>query len=197
VTITDSNLTGQDFGNRARAVSISGTKFNDANGNGARDADEPGLSGWTINLAGPDGSTSTATTGQDGSYSFNDLAAGTYTISEVQQSGWNQTFPTDGIYTVTLQASNETGKDFGNRARTYAISGTKFNDLNGNGARDDDEPGFSEWTINLDGPAGQLTEVTGPDGAYSFENLTLEPTPSERLSSPAGIRPCPLLALTL
>lgn len=57
---------------------------------------QTGLSGWVIQLF--DSATSstpyaTATTDVNGSYSFNDLAAGTYVVSEVQQVGWNQILP--------------------------------------------------------------------------------------------------------
>jgi uncharacterized repeat protein (TIGR01451 family) len=54
--------------------SIAGMKFNDLNGNGSWDAGEPGLSGWTINLAGP--VSGTTTTAADGSYTFTNLGAG-------------------------------------------------------------------------------------------------------------------------
>ncbi len=39
-----------DFGNY-RPVSISGRKFEDLDGDGVKDAGEPGLVGWTIELA--------------------------------------------------------------------------------------------------------------------------------------------------
>ena len=39
---------GNDFGNYRKATKT-GTKFNDLNGDGAKDAGEPGLPGWTIN----------------------------------------------------------------------------------------------------------------------------------------------------
>ena len=38
---------GNDFGNWTNATKT-GTKFEDLNGNGAKDAGEPGLPGWTI-----------------------------------------------------------------------------------------------------------------------------------------------------
>lgn len=51
------------------------------------------------------------------------------------------------------------------------ISGLKYEDLNGNGVRDNGEPVLQGWTINLDrdcdGIIDQTTQ-TGVDGTYSF-----------------------------
>ena len=99
---------------------IHGQKFEDLNANGVRDPGEPGLNGWTIQLvtasaAGPvvlqstttadidlnqDGSINTQT--ESGLYQFNNLAAGTYLVREVLQSGWTQSAPDDGSYTVIV-----------------------------------------------------------------------------------------------
>ena len=45
----------------------------------------------TINLSGP--VTASAVTNKFGEYGFKNLPAGTYTVSEVVQSGWKQTVP--------------------------------------------------------------------------------------------------------
>jgi glutamine cyclotransferase len=101
VTITaGGSLTGRDFGNRLASGTVSGTKFNDLNGNGVRDGGEPGLPGWTIyvdlnNNNALDGGEPSTTTDGSGNYSLT-LAAGTYTIREVQQPGWTQTAPIGG-----------------------------------------------------------------------------------------------------
>ena len=77
---------------------IQGLKWNDLNGNSTRDLDEPGLSGWTIyldqnqNSVLDPGEIST-TTDSSGNYAFTGLAAGTYTVAEVMQEGWEQTYP--------------------------------------------------------------------------------------------------------
>jgi hypothetical protein len=80
-----------DFGN-FKLGSISGMKFNDMNGNGKKDAGEPGLAGWTIMLSGPTGMAATSTmTDASGTYSFSNLGPGTYNLSEVMKAGWVQT----------------------------------------------------------------------------------------------------------
>src|SRR3989344_9100685 len=87
--------------------SISGKKYNDLNHNGIKDAGEPGLMGWTINLYGTVKEhgwnwwrgfkwgfwknkevVETEVTDINGNYSFSNLADGTYIVREVQQKGW-------------------------------------------------------------------------------------------------------------
>src|SRR5262249_13915137 len=141
ITLTPGqNATGFLFGNRAQVAapgSISGTKFNDLNGNGVRDAGEPGLAGVTINLAGPATNLSSTTTAS-GDFPFTGLAAGTYVLSETVPPGFKQTAPAaPGTISVSLAAGqNVTGQLFGNQAivaGTGSISGTKYLDLNTNG----------------------------------------------------------------
>ncbi|MFH0992503.1 MAG: T9SS type A sorting domain-containing protein, partial [bacterium] len=83
--------------------SICGVKFNDLNGNGIMDRGEPGLPNWQINLNGT--SFPPVKTDKEGKYCFNNLKAGTYTVSETNQNGWVQTLPiAPGTYTVLLAA---------------------------------------------------------------------------------------------
>lgn len=160
--------------------SISGTKINDLNGNGVRDPGEPGLAGVAITLSGcpppcaelPIGGTVTAA---DGSFSFSNLPFGTYYLFEAVPQGFRQTAPPSGFFTVTLNLAQRavSGLLFGNQALTGSISGVKFNDLNGNGARDVGEPGLSGVTIRLQNPTGQVvTTTSGSDGGFSFTALS-------------------------
>ena len=95
-------------------ASICGTKFNDLNGNGVRDPGEPGLPNWKIsmNIA----THPAAITDAQGNYCFDNVTPGTYTISEVNQSGWVQTAPASpGTYTFTVAAGQQVaGINFGN-----------------------------------------------------------------------------------
>ena len=63
-------------------------KFNDLNGNGVRDLGEPGLANWTIKVTDSSGHTQTTITDSQGNYSFTVPAPGTYSVSELLQSGW-------------------------------------------------------------------------------------------------------------
>jgi len=67
------------------------TKYNDENGNGKRDEGEKTLSGWDMNLQQLEGPTTTQTTGEDGTTTFNDMVAGSYVLTEELQEGWKQT----------------------------------------------------------------------------------------------------------
>ncbi len=154
----------------ADTMSISGVKFEDVNNNGVKDAGELGLPNWQIKLNG----SITDTTESDGNYKFLNLAAGTYSVTEVLQSGWTQT-RTPGPVSV-VQGIHNTGADFGN-FRLGSISGMKFEDQNINGAKDGGEPGVPDVDIYIDAnsngakDAGEAGVKTGSDGTYSFSNL--------------------------
>jgi uncharacterized repeat protein (TIGR01451 family) len=107
---------------------ICGMKFHDLDGDGVKDENEmtKGLGGFVIQLKDADGNPVRdadgnpvmTTTDAQGHYCFRNLPPGTYTVCEVLQSGWRQTYPTPippGTHTVTLQAGQvESDIDFGN-----------------------------------------------------------------------------------
>lgn len=76
---------GYVFGNFT-PPGLCGYKYHDLNGNGKRDPNELGLSGVLVTLQGTDGmgrSVSLSTiTGPDGSFSFNNLWPGNYSVTE-------------------------------------------------------------------------------------------------------------------
>ncbi|MEQ9370686.1 MAG: S8 family serine peptidase [Coleofasciculus chthonoplastes F3-SA18-01] len=77
---------------------IHGSKWNDIDGDGIWDANERGLSGWTIYLdqnqnSQLDAGEVSTITDINGNYSFTGLTADTYTIAEVLLPGWQQTVP--------------------------------------------------------------------------------------------------------
>jgi uncharacterized protein (DUF2141 family) len=84
-----------------------------------------------------------------------------------------QTYPSGGSYTIVLAAGKISKKDnFGN-FKLGTISGMKFNDLNGNGRKDNNELGLLGWTITLTKLHSSFatTTVTDGSGNYSFTNL--------------------------
>lgn len=164
--------------------SISGYKFEDVNGNGEWDEGEPALEGWTVILSGDEDND--RETDEDGYYSFTNLSPGTYQVCE-EPEGWIQTKPQEGFacdnestgYEFNLNEEDETDVNFGN-FRPGTISGQKFEDLNGNGERDQGEPGLSDWTISLFDGAATISAVTMSDdpdtqndeaGMYGFTDL--------------------------
>ncbi len=105
---------------------ISGTKYNDLNGNGQRDPGEPALSGWTIHCYNKQSGNwiliQTTTTNANGYYIFSGLQysqhADDYQIREVIQPGWTAIDPLNGIspsYTLNQPHCYEVDVDFGNR----------------------------------------------------------------------------------
>jgi len=165
------------FSMSAQALEISGTVFNDLDGDGTRDGGEMGISNWMVCLNDvQDATTHITLTNGAGEYSFTGLTAGSYSVSEVQQDGWTRTMPYADSYPVTLTTTSLAGKDFGNHQTSgyLSISGTKFNDLDGDGTKDAGELGLSGWSIklmNLD-TSTAIGATTDDTGAYSFTGLT-------------------------
>ncbi len=129
--------------------SISGMKFNDKNGNGQKDSGEPGLPNWTISLFNGS-ATTTTTTDINGNYAFSNLPAGNYTVSEVQQNGWMQTFPAPpGTYSVNLSAGqNVIGENFGNHKINQCRKDDNDNDHHDGNEDDHNGLGPSGFTLN-------------------------------------------------
>ncbi|MBE9095882.1 DUF4347 domain-containing protein [Tychonema sp. LEGE 07203] len=161
--------------------SISGVKFNDANGNGTQDAGETGLSGWQIFLDADgnnslDAGETVVTTDTNGNYSFTNLNSNTpYNVREVNQLGWTQTTANPATVNQGIGESRS-NVDFGN-FQNISISGSKFNDLNNNGVLDDGEPLLPNWQVFLDANGddslngGEVNTATDSLGGYSFTNL--------------------------
>lgn len=139
-----------------KAASVEVCKFIDGNGNGEYDPDF-GLDrmegGWVFELT-QDGWTSpiTATTSTEeddlGCAVFDNLRPGTYTVSEVQQSGYKLTTPEANALTVTVASGeHETFADsgvellFGNKPITTSVT------LRGFSARSDATLWFSSLGV--------------------------------------------------
>jgi C1A family cysteine protease len=92
--------------------SISGMKWNDLDGDGDKDAGEPGLANWEIYIdINQNGQLDTGepveVTDAQGNYTFSDLSAGTYVIAEVQQEGWEQTYPSQNLSSLSLNVESD------------------------------------------------------------------------------------------
>lgn len=177
LTFCNADFAGLDFGAFPLTGSITGLKFNDADGNGMQDPGETGVQGVTINLLDAQGNAvATQTTAADGTFEFDGVAPGSYFLTETLPSGTEQTVPGgDGRIAVTVTPGGvSSGNVFGNHVlpATGTISGFKFEDVNGNGVRDDGENGLAGVTIQLLAPDGStLTAVTGQFGGFVFPDL--------------------------
>lgn len=175
----EGDLTGGIFenstcaGSCAPGGSISGFKFDDEDANGVWDTGEPVLPTWRINLS--DGQS--VLTDQNGFYSFYGLAPGSYTVTESQQFGWNQTFPSGNQgHSLTLNGNQALIRNFGNSKvpAISSISGKKFHDLNCDGERQENEPYLAGWVFDLLSGDEQnviQTVLTDRNGCFEFSDL--------------------------
>ncbi|HEX7139000.1 MAG TPA: SdrD B-like domain-containing protein, partial [Vicinamibacterales bacterium] len=168
------------FGNQTSGASISGMKFNDANGNGVLDPGELGVAGVTIVLTSGtpgQGTPVMTTTDSNGNFSFTSLQAGAYTVSEVLPPGFIQTVPGGGgtISVTVATGEAKTGLLFGNQAvagGTASISGLKYLDLNKDGVINGLDRPFPGIVFVLTDAAGNTkTTTSATDGTFSFTGL--------------------------
>ncbi|MCA9246155.1 MAG: hypothetical protein KDA42_03540, partial [Planctomycetales bacterium] len=187
---------GPDFANSPVEISrVSGTVWNDLDGDGVRDTSEPGLSGWTVfadknaNNVLDAGEPSTSTSAS-GSYTLFGLEPGSQRIAEVQHIDFKPTSPASGFQTIVAPNSGtKSNVNFGNQQRTdAAIGGVVYVDRNENGMRDAGEEGLAGITVYIDAnnndmlDPGETSMVTSADlfytpdvdeaGAYRFEKLS-------------------------
>jgi large repetitive protein len=170
--------TNYNFGERGAAVI--GVVYVDRNGNGVQDPGEPGIAGVVVTLDDGDELTEdpTMTTASDGSYVFEGLAAGTYTVLESQPAGYGSSSPllTEGpnVRPVTVVADDVARVNFADTVST--IAGRVYADNNGNGFFDSGDIGIAGVPLSLIGvdAANNLVErnlVTAADGTYVFVDL--------------------------
>jgi subtilisin-like proprotein convertase family protein len=182
--IFSSNIT-LDFGN-SRSVIVAGTKYDDQDADGMRDAAEPGLEGWTVyhdanDNNAPDAGEAAAVTGADGGYRLGMPApageSGTYTVREIGQAGWRQTAPAaaaEGEHRFTLAPFAEVAfADFGNTQRAL-VSGVVIRDNDGDGVLDTGESVqsfimvFVDYNDNARLDPGEPSMFTDNEGRYSL-----------------------------
>jgi hypothetical protein len=171
---------------------LAGFVYSDVNDNGIYEPNlgESGIAGAVVSLSGTDdlgaAVTLSVVTGQDGSYAFENLRPGTYSIVEAQPDGYLD--GTDAIGTQGGQVSNDLLHDI---VLTQGINGTANNfgellpakldgfvwlDANNNGEIDFGERAIANVTVTLTGTndlgqAVSLTALTDANGAYDFSNL--------------------------
>ncbi|MEL7083369.1 MAG: S8 family serine peptidase [Cyanobacteria bacterium J06597_1] len=165
------------------AAEIRGSKWDDRDGDGVRDANEAGLANDIIyidannNGSLDDGELSTITD-KNGNYTLF-VAPGTYSVAGVVRPGWEETTPTQGRYSIAVDKRETVrGIDFGNAlVDPGQISGVKWRDRNRDGIRQANERTLKGWQIYLDlNRNGQLNKdepsrLTSANGRYRFKNL--------------------------
>jgi len=101
----------EDPGNGRETYIISGTTFFDIDGDGVQDADEPGISGVTLNLNDGTGVIGTTLSDSNGDYLFGDLEPGDYIVIAAGEEGMLYTTPE--TQNVTIVDSDVEDVDFG------------------------------------------------------------------------------------
>ena len=153
-----------------RAVStINGLVFNDLNGNGAKDAGEPGMAGVTVTIDAGTPNAQVLSSNPSGAYSAV-ATAGSHGITITAPNGYRligSSKTTQTVTTVTDQDLNAAPSGVQGRS---VVSGSVFNDLDGNGARDALEPSITGSSVTLTSQYGETATVTpNASGAYSTE----------------------------
>lgn len=176
---------GYNFGElEVRFATLTGRVFIDRNRDGLFQGGEPGLSGVVVTLSGVanngDTVSLTATTAADGTFTFNNVRPGTYTLTEDQPANFANGSTRAGtaggvvngnsigniVLGADTQARDYLFAEFGNR-----IAGTVFADTNANGVFDASEAGRAGVTVNLTGGGLNLSVVTDANGDYQFTDL--------------------------
>jgi hypothetical protein len=95
------------------AFSLSGTAFQDGNGDGFFSPGEQILANITISLSLDGNAITSAGTNESGQYSFDNLSPGSYELTAEPASGSLLTAPGSGRYAVTLTDKSASGLDWG------------------------------------------------------------------------------------
>jgi plastocyanin/Ca2+-binding RTX toxin-like protein len=156
--------------------SVSGTVWNDVNGNGAHDSPEVGKPGVTVGL---NGKRSTTTDGS-GNYLFASAVPGAGTVNVIAPSGFGAVGSATRPIDLTGPGYTATGQDFFLDELPASIGGVVRDDPNANAVADAGEGTVAGVTLGLDTNGDQVADVTttsGADGSYRFSNLDPRPLP--------------------
>ena len=177
----------------ARASSLAGAVYLDANADGVRNNGEAGIGGAALNLAGADlyGNvvSNTVSSAANGSFTFSSLSPGSYVLTQAQPAAYLDgrdsagsaggaagAIGTDRIDGIALPGGTAaTGYLFGEVQRA-SLSGHVFVDTNGNAKRDAGEAtGIASIVMRLSGADDtgpvERTTGTGAAGLYTFGDL--------------------------
>jgi hypothetical protein len=198
-------------------LKLSGLKFNDLNENHANNS-EPGLENWQIHITGPGGFDVTVGTANDGTYSQILPTLGVYTVCEVLQVGWTQTFPEAGSGTTGCDAgegavgysvdtadyvgqccegANITGMDFGNHLDTVITPSPTPSDTPSPTPSDTPSPTPSDTPSPTpsDTPSPTPSDTPSPTPSPTPSD-TPSPTPSDTPSPTPSDTPSPTPSAT-
>lgn len=182
---TNDSYSDQDFGYDMSNNIISGTLWNDYDGDGIQDANEPPIVGQTVSLSGG----GSATTDANGFYIFSDVPDGNYTVSTTAPGGTVLTTAANPIAVDADSGSAIDGtvfpdNDFGFQpSGSLTLGDTVYIDWDGDGSQGAGEQGIENISVyliaDLDGDGAYdpnvdtlvATDVTDASGGYGFAGL--------------------------
>jgi len=183
--------------------SIAGRVYHDQNLSGAPDPAE-GIGSVTLNLTGTDlygnAINRTLTTAPDGTYTFDNLPPGTYSVIETQPAGFSDSKEVAGtsggtvppacppagncsanpaqntISAIVLAPNTQATGYLFEELSTATVTGFVYHDVNNNGEREGGEAGIPGVNMTLTGTdyAGNpvsMNAVTAGNGQYTFNNV--------------------------
>jgi uncharacterized protein (DUF2141 family) len=149
---------------------VKGVVFDDKNGNGEQDRNEPGLEDVEVVVTDRNGDSITVTTNVNGEYSVI-VPSGTTEIQideDTLPDGFKQTAG-DNPNTVRVPAGG-TATDEDGYQILGVVEGVVFEDTNGNREQDPGEPGLEDVeVVIIDSNGDPQTVTTNKDGEYSAE----------------------------
>ncbi|CAA9487014.1 MAG: hypothetical protein AVDCRST_MAG85-1007, partial [uncultured Solirubrobacteraceae bacterium] len=165
-----------------QSCAVIGTQYQDTNGNGTRDGGEPPLAGFRMYADLDDDGVRdpgepTGVSDAKGFYRLLGVPAGTVRVRQEPKAGWRCSQPSPCSYSRSIvSGGNSTGNDFGNLGPSTA-TGTTYDDLDGDGTRDADEPGLGTVRVyaDLDDDGtfddGEPFTSSAPDGTWSLNDV--------------------------
>ena len=155
---------------RAPLGKVEGVVFEDKNGDGEQDDNEPGLEDVVVVITDSNGDSQTVTTDEDGEYSA-DVPRGTTEIEiddDTLPDGYKQTAGRNPS-TVRVPAGGTATEEDGYQI-LGEVEGVVFEDTNGDGEQDPGEPGLEDVEVVItDSNGDPQTVTTNGNGEYSAE----------------------------
>ncbi|MEK7952019.1 SdrD B-like domain-containing protein [Luteolibacter soli] len=145
------------------ATSVTGTIYVDLNNNNVRDAGEPGLAGVTVRVTDVNSAQRNVVTDSEGVWVASVPAGSTTSLvletDPVFTAGYVRT-QGSGTSTVTAVTSSPTSVAITGYYFPGTLTGTLFDDKNGNGVQDSGELGLSGVDVTITASNGVVTVVT-------------------------------------
>lgn len=168
---------------REGTASLAGRVFDDKNASGFFDTGiDDGVSGFRVFLDEDfdgvlDADETSKPVSTTGTYTFSNVVAGVYRVTQVPRSGWRTSFPGEGYYEVPL-GYGQAGKSlsFAN-TQGVLIKGTVWHDSNADRVLDPIEDRLSRWRVIVDlnengvWDEGDISKETNGRGQYRLSLL--------------------------